>query len=58
MWVFFYFYATSSLSLYHTLMIILFAANVIVAHIAAFIIYYFRACAGEEANKGTKTLFA
>ncbi|WP_198863938.1 spore morphogenesis/germination protein YwcE [Bacillus velezensis] len=40
MWVFFYFYATSSLSpLGHTLMIILFAVNVIVAHIAAFIIY-------------------
>lgn len=40
MWVFFFFYATESLSpLGHTLMIILFAVNVIVAHIAAFIIY-------------------
>ncbi|KYC98788.1 hypothetical protein B425_3251 [Bacillus amyloliquefaciens] len=60
MWVFFYFYATSSLSpLGHTLMIILFAVNVIVAHIAAFIILRPSAPAPEKKPiKAQKTLFA
>ncbi|AGN38354.1 spore morphogenesis/germination protein YwcE [Bacillus sp. GM2] len=40
MWVFFFFYMTSSLSpTGHSLMIVLFILNVVIAHVAAFIIY-------------------
>ncbi|MCY8023819.1 spore morphogenesis/germination protein YwcE [Bacillus sonorensis] len=40
MWVFFFFYMTSSLTpTGHSLMIALFIINVIIAHIAAFLIY-------------------
>ncbi|MDA1476773.1 spore morphogenesis/germination protein YwcE [Bacillus changyiensis] len=40
MWVFFFFYMTNKLSpTGHSLMVILFTLNVIIAHIAAFFIY-------------------